>query len=213
MNNNVVITVFEVESEAYQAFNQLKREYAGKDYTVAEAALIKNKANTVDLIDGFGITPDDTGTTSGVVIGSLVGILGGPIGVILGATVGAWAGSISDSNRALDNASLVAVVASKIYEGEIAIAALVSEEEPAFDAVFADYKTIIARYDAADIANDVDRLYELGAEINNQVIQEVKADHKAERAERHAERKEKISNQLEEYAEATNRTMGEVTPR
>ncbi len=212
MNNNVVIAVFEVESEAHQAFNQLKRECAGKDYTVAEAALIKNESNTVDLIDGFGVTPGDTGTTSGIVIGSLVGILGGPVGVILGATVGAWAGSVSDSNRALDSASLVAVVASKIYEGEIAIAALVSEEEPAFDAVFADYKAIIARYDAADIADDVDRLYDLGAELSNQVVQEVKADRKAERAEHRAERKEKISAQLDEYAAATNRTMGDVTP-
>ena len=212
MNNNVVIAVFEVESEAYQAFTQLKRENIGKGYTAAEAVLIKNKANTVDIIDAFGFTPGDADTSTGIVIGSLIGILGGPIGVILGATAGGLLGNASDGNRAVDTASVLAVLADKIYEGEIAIATLVSEEEPAFDAVFADYKTTIMRYDAADVADDVDRLQELGAELSNQVIQEVKADKKAERAEHRAERKEKISEQLEEYAAATNRTMGEVTP-
>lgn len=212
MKNNVVIAVFEVESEAYQAFNQLKREYAGKDYTVAEAALIKNKANTIDLIDGFGMTPQDEGEATGIVIGSLIGVLGGPIGVILGAATGALAGSISDSDRAIDDVSLVAVVSDKIFEGEIAIAALVSEEEPAFDAVFADYKTVIARYDAADIAEDVNRLQELGAELSNQVMEQVKAERKAEREKRRAEQEEKINAAIDEYVAATNRTMGEVTP-
>lgn len=212
MNNNVVITIFEIESEAHQAFNELKRKTVGEGYRVPEAVLLKNNAGTIEVIDGFGVAPVDAGTASGIVIGSLVGVLGGPVGVILGAATGAWAGSVSDSGRALDTASVVAVVASKIFEGEIAIAALVSEEEPAFDAVFADYKATVARYDAADIADDVDRLYELGAEISSQVLAEVKADRKAERADRRAARHEKIAAQLEEFAAATNRTMGDVTP-
>lgn len=89
---------------------------------------------------------------------------------------------------------------------------MVGEDEPAFDAAFADYKTTILRYDAADIADDVDRLYDLEAEISNQVIEEIKADRKAARQDRREERREKIKAQLEEYAEATNRAMGEVTP-
>ena len=212
MNNNVVIAVFEVESEAHQAFNQLKRESVGKGYSAPEAALIQNKANTIDVIDGYGYGSVDAGASTGMVIGSLVGILGGPVGVLLGAATGALAGSISDDNRAMDTTSVVAVVASKIYDGEIAIAALVQEEEPAFDAVFADYKVTIVRYDAADIADDVDRLYDFGAELTNQVVQEVKADRKAERAERREEHRAKIKAGLDEYAEATNRTMGDVTP-
>ena len=211
MNNNVVIAIFEVESEAYQAFSQLKRESVGKGYTAPEAALIKNKANIVDVIDAYGSTPADADTSMGMVIGSLVGILGGPIGVLLGAATGALAGSISDDDRAIDTASVVAVVADKIYEGEIAIAALVQEEEPAFDAVFADYKTTIMRYDAVDIADDVNRLKDLGAELTNQVIEEVKADRKAEREAHREEERAKLEAQFNEYAEATNRTMGEAT--
>ena len=212
MKNNVVITIFEVESEAYQAFSQLKRESVGKGYTAPEAALIKNKANTIDVIDGYGFDPVDADESMGMVIGSLVGILGGPVGVILGAATGALAGSVSDDNRAINNASVVAAVAGKIYEGEIAIAALVQEEEPAFDAVFADYKTTIVRYDAVDIADDAERLKDLGAELTNQVIEEVKADRKAERADRREEHRENIKTGFDEYVEATNRAMGDAMP-
>ena len=212
MKNNVVIAVFEVESEAHQAFNQLKRESVGKGYSAPEAALIQNKANAIDVIDAFGYSPADTGTSTGMVIGSLVGILGGPVGVLLGAVTGALAGSVSDGGHAVDTASVVAIVASKIYEGEIAIAALVQEEEPAFDAVFADYKATIIRYDAADIADDVERLYDFGAELTNQMMEEVKADRKAEREDRRQEHRAKIESRLDEYAEATNRTMGEASP-
>ena len=212
MKDNVVIAIFDVESEAHQAFNQLKREAVGKDYSAPEAALIKNTANTIDVIDGYGFGAVDSDTSSGMVIGSLVGILGGPVGVLIGAATGALVGSISDDDRAVDTASVVAVVASKIYDGETAIAALVQEEEPAFDAVFANYKTTIIRYDAADIADDVDRLQDLGRELTNQVVQEVKADRKAERAEHREEQRAKIKAGLDEYAEATNRTMGDVSP-
>lgn len=208
MSNNVVIAIFEVESEAFQAFSELRNAPSGEGYFAPEAALIKNKDNAIEVCDAYGYGAPDAGTTKGIVIGSLVGILGGPVGVILGAATGAWVGSVSDGGRALDTASAVAVVASKIYEGEVAIAALVGEDEPAFDAAFANYRTTIVRYDAADIADDVDRLYDLGAEISNQVLAEVKADRKAERADRREERRAKIKAQFEEYAAATNRSMG-----
>lgn len=212
MQNNVVIAIFDVESEAYQAFSELKNTSAGEGYVVPEAVLFKNENGTINVIDGFTIAPPDSGTTKGIVIGSLMGIIGGPIGVILGATYGASVGMASDAGRALGNASVVAVVASKVFEGEIAIAALVGEDEPAFDAAFANFKTTIVRYDAADVADDVDRLYELETEISNQVLEEVKADRKAARADRREERRARIKTQLEEYADATNRAMGDVMP-
>ena len=212
MKNNVVIAIFEVESEAFQAFNELRRATVGEGYAVPEAALIKNRGNVVDMLDCFSSSSADTGTATGIVVGSLIGILGGPIGVILGASAGACIGSASDADRALDAASAVAVVADKIYEGETAIVALVGEEEPAFDAAFADYKTTIVRYDAADIADDVDRLRELEAAVSEEVLEEVRADRKAARKDRRDERHARISSQLEEYAAATNRTMGNVSP-
>lgn len=209
MKDNVVIAVFEVESEAYQAFNQIKQNNEGKDYVVGEASLIKNNTNTVDLIDAFGIAPADADTSAGIVIGSLVGLLGGPIGVILGASAGALFGNISDGDRAIDTASAITVLADKIYEGETAIVALVREEEPAFDVAFNGFKTIIARYDAADVADDVKRLQDLSAELSNRVMEEVKADREAERAKQREERQKEIDASFEEYAAEANKRLGD----
>ena len=206
MKNNVVVTIFEVESEAFQAFNELRTKFAGAGYTAAEAALVRNKEGRIDMLDGFSLGPaagDDTAT--GIMIGSLIGILGGPIGVILGAGIGGLAGNASDTDRAIDTVNGVAVVADKLFEGETAIVALVQEDEPAFDAVFSGYKTTIVRYDAADIAADVDELRKIEEKVSEDVAAQLKA-------ERKAERKAKFEAQVDEYVAATNRTMGEVTP-
>ncbi len=56
---NVVTAVFEVESEAYQAFTEIRQNSDGKGYTVAEAALIKRalvrakfvQARAAELLD------------------------------------------------------------------------------------------------------------------------------------------------------------------
>jgi uncharacterized membrane protein len=215
MKENVVITVFEVESEAFQAFAELRAATAGKGYDVFEAGLIKRHGNGVDLLDGFSYAPADSDTATGIIVGSLVGILGGPIGVILGAGIGALVGNSSDTERALDDTSLVAVLASKIYEGEVAIAALVNEDEPAFDAVFANFKTTIIRYDASDIADDVDRLYELQSEISNQVVAQIKAENKADREERRSERRDEIQAKMDERAKVeaeTNKIVRDLRP-
>ena len=206
MKNNVVVTIFEVESEAFQAFTELRAKCAGTGYTAAEAALVRNKEGRIDMLDGFSLGPsagDDTAL--GIVVGSLIGILGGPIGVILGAGVGAYAGSTSDADKAVDAVNAVAVVSSKLFEGETAIVALVEEDEPAFDAVFSGYKTTIIRYDAADIAADVEELRKLEEQVSEDVMNEIKAQRKAER-------EEKAKKDFEEYEESVNRTMTQASP-
>ena len=150
----------------------------------------------------------DAGQTRGIVIGSLVGILGGPLGVLLGASYGAIVGSTADTAVALDQLSAVEILAGKIYEGETAIIALVQEDEPAFDAAFAKFNTITMRFDAADIIDDVDRAYEVQAELQNQAIEQLRADRKAEKAAHREERREELKAKFAEYEAATNRSMG-----
>ena len=213
MKNNVVVAVFEVESEAFQAFTELRTKITGAGYTAAEAALLRNKEGRIDMIDGYTLGPaagDDT--AMGIMIGSLVGILGGPIGVILGASIGGLAGSASDTDRAVDSVNAVAVVADKLYDGETAIVALVQEEEPAFDVVFSGYKTTIIRYDAADIAADVEELRKLEEQVSAEVADQMKAERKADRAERKAEHEEKVSNRIDQFIEATDGSIANIAP-
>lgn len=206
MKKNVVITIFDVESEAFQAFNELRTKIAGPGYSAPEASLIRNKGGNIDVLDGYSTdTTAGDGTAMGMVVGSLIGILGGPIGVILGAGVGAYAGSTSDADKAVDAVNAVAVVASKLFEGETAIVALVEEDEPAFDAVFAAYKTTAIRYDAEDVAKEAEELRKLEEQVSEDVMNEIKAQRKAER-------EEKAKKDFEEYEESVNRTMTQASP-
>ena len=158
MKDNLVLAVFKVESEAHQAFNELTQTPAGEGFTVSDAALIKkNAAGELETLQVFGEAPDNN-SAAGAVIGGLIGLLGGPVGVLLGAAIGGLAGAAKDVDNVVDAASVVAVVASKIYGDEVAVAAIVKEEEPAFDAAFAKFDATIIRYDAEAIAAEAKQL-------------------------------------------------------
>ena len=196
---NVVTAIFEVESEAYKAFSELRRAPFGDGYTVAEASLLKREGDAIIVADAFdaaGITSDDTAT--GMIIGSLIGILGGPLGVLLGAGAGALIGSACDSSDAVDSASMLEVTSSKLYDGEVAIVALVQEDEPAFDAAFAGYDTTIVRHFATDVMDEVERAREATVQFENELRGQLHAEHKAERAEKREERKSKIEARFDE---------------
>lgn len=190
---NVVTAIFEVESEAYKAFSELRAMPFGEGYGVAEAALLKRENDQVvvtDVFDAAAVTSDDT--AAGMLVGSIVGILGGPFGVLLGAATGALVGSAFDSSDTADSLSMMEVTAAKLYEGETAIVALVQEDEPAFDAAFASYQTTIVRHFAADVINEVDLAREAQADLANQLHEQLRAERKAERAEKREERSAKV---------------------
>ena len=90
---NVVTAIFDVESEAYQAFNEITSKPFGTDYVVAEVALVKHEGTGIkvaDFFDAADVNSDDT--AAGMLVGTLVGIIGGPLGMLLGASIGALAG-------------------------------------------------------------------------------------------------------------------------
>lgn len=207
---NVVTVIFEVESEAYKAFSELRSKPFGEGYAVAEASLLKHEGDSIKIAEAFdaaGVTADDT--AMGMVVGSIVGILGGPLGVLLGAGTGALIGNAYDAADTVDSVSMLEVTATKLYEDEVAIVALVQEEEPAFDAAFAEYETTIIRHFAVDVLDEVDLVREAEAELSNQLRAQLRAERKAEkaekregrkaeRAEKRADRKAKIQNHFDD---------------
>ena len=59
-----------------------------------------------------------------------------------------------------------------------------------------------------DTLDDIDRAYEIQAEVGNQVIEQLRADRKAEKEARREDRRAALKAQFEEYEAATNRSMG-----
>ena len=67
---NVVVAVFKVESEGYQALSELRQAASGDTYLVSAAALVKKTGNACFYLDGF-----DTGahTANDAAVGGLIG--------------------------------------------------------------------------------------------------------------------------------------------
>ena len=208
---NVVAAIFDVESEGLQALSEIRQKPAGENYFVAEAALLKMEEGQVKTLDGFdtgAATSDDT--AKGIIVGSLVGIIGGPLGVLLGASTGALIGSSVDSADILDSSSMIEVVAKKLYEDEVAVVALVKEEEPAFDVVFEKFKATIIRFDAIDVLDEVDRAREVELELERAALQKMREERAAERKVRIEERAAALSARIDEISENYDPAMNEL---
>ena len=132
MAQNIVVSLFPVESEGYQALTELKQNPGGESSYVSAAALVKKENGTFRTLDGF-----DTGSQTmddmaiGGLVGALFGILGGPIGILLGGSYGALIGSAFDTDDALMGASMLEQIADKMVDGEVAVAVLL-ENRPCF---------------------------------------------------------------------------------
>ena len=63
MKENLILVNYKVESEAYQALSELKRETSNANYTISQAAIVKKENGTLNIMDGFvngAMTGDDT---------------------------------------------------------------------------------------------------------------------------------------------------------
>lgn len=167
---NVLTVVFDIESEAYQAFSELKSFKQDNDTQIAQIALVKNEDGKITI--KFDDASRDYATVGGI-IGGLLGILSGPIGVIIGYGIGSLAGAASGSMTDASDNSLIEEVTTKLLDGEVAVIALVHEEdESILNHVFAPYKTNIMRWDALALAREV----ELAGQVQDELYDKVQED-------------------------------------
>lgn len=219
MEQNIVVGIFEVESEAYQALTQLKQNPGDDKSLVTQAILVKKENGALKALDSFDTGKETANDTLiGGLAGGLVGILGGPIGVLLMGSYGALVGSLVDAGDALDNASLIEQIADKLNDSEVAIIGLANEEdEAALDGKLNQFKVTILRYDADVVAEEVENAQMVADAMASQARREL-------RKKKFEEGKEKVKNwfkaeedKFEEAAEEKaevafeNATVGEST--
>ena len=171
---DVLTVVFNIKSEAYQAFSELKAFKHDNHTQIAQIALVKNENGKITIKDSVDF--DDTSSeyaTIGGIVGGLIGILSGPIGVIIGYGIGSLAGAASGSMTDATDNSLIEEVTTKLLDGDVAVIALVHEEdENILNHVFAPYKTNIMRWDAVALAREV----ELAGQVQDELYDKVQED-------------------------------------
>ena len=201
MAQNIVVSLFDVESEAFQAFTELKQDPGNENSYMAQAVLVKKENGTLRTLDGFdtGVNTTDDMAIGGLV-GALFGILGGPIGVLLGGSTGLLVGSAFDADDAVMNASLIEQIAAKMENDEVAIIGLAFEEdENILNTKFTKFKTTVARFDAAAVAVEVEEAQALADEMARKAREELRDEKKAARKEKRAEKKAKMSADWEHF--------------
>ena len=191
MKQNIIVALFDISSEAYQAFSELKAYSQITDALVAQAVLIKKENGLIIPAESTDFTANtaESAWTDGL-IGSLVGILGGPIGVLLGGATGALIGSDVGTAQTLGEGALLENAAKKLDNGSTAIIILAQElNEAILDAFFHRFKTVILRQDAAVAQEEVLAAIEAEKEVARQAHEAWKKQRKAERK---AERQGKV---------------------
>lgn len=164
---NVIVAVFQQESEGYQAITQLRQTAAGEKYLISAASLLKKEQDKCTMLDGFDASSDST--SKGSLIGMLIGILGGPFGVLLGGMTGAMIGMTKDTGDAAYELTALAQIADKLDDGMVALVALAAEEsEDELDAKLAALNAVVARFDAKAIAAETDKVLEKQSEQDRQ---------------------------------------------
>ena len=208
---NVVVSIFEVESEAYQAITEIKNQKGLKTSIMSEAVLVDKKNGYYTILDNFVIEPDAMDDMAkGGLIGMCIGLLGGPLGMLLGASVGSFAGVVSETDKTAETASMLEQMILKLSDNTLAIIGLAEEkDESEIDELLSKYKTIIARFDAAVVEQEVERARDMEKEMENLAKLEVRNQKKEEHQAKVEERRNKMKARFAAIKEKHKKTDDE----
>lgn len=197
---NIVITTFSVESEAYQALAELKKAAVGNGYVISQAALVKKEDGRLISLDGFDTgmeTRDDT--RMGGLIGALFGIAGGPLGMILMGSYGALIGSAVDWGDAAQNAALMEHVLGCVTENSTVLIAVVQEDDAtAYDRNFEKFHAESTRFNAAEVEAEIKEAERIQEEMAREAKKQLREAKKADRQQEIEARKAALKAHFDE---------------
>ncbi len=201
---NVILSYFNIESEAYQAMSELKKlSTFDKKIVLSQVALMKKVDGEILLKDGFDTgkrTADDT--WKGGLIGGLIGILGGPLGILLGLGVGTVIGASLDADDMEEETSLITSVSSRMQDGDVALLSVVQEEtESSYDRVMKPFDVVTIRYNAGMIQEEVNHAREVEKDLQKKAKAKMREKRSEERHRKVAEYKAKIKSEFQELKE------------
>lgn len=160
----LIIVDFNDRADAEQAFGELKAHPITEKYMLSQACIVEKKdgkIETGEILDTGIETQNDQAI--GGLLGMLLGVIVSPLGMLLGWGLGALLGHVKDKNDAAQNLSVIQRIADRMPEGMTVLLAFVQEdgEDSGFDELFKDYKVVIDRYDAAELATVCEKAQKL----------------------------------------------------
>ncbi len=128
MSEKVIIMSFESESNAFQAFSEIKSLHGKNVIKGEQMAVLKHVPNHIlKPLDFIDFTGRDQNAKGGL-IGMLIGIFAGPLGFLLGWFTGSVIGSYRDVKEVKEALTIFDETIELIPEG-VTGAILIAEEE------------------------------------------------------------------------------------
>jgi uncharacterized membrane protein len=210
--NNMIVTVFGSEAQAYEGVRALNRLHEEGSISLhAYAVIAKDAKGAVNVKQESD--PGPVGSAIGLGAGSLIGLLGGPVGVAVGAVTGTMAGSMFDVAQAGVATDFIDEVSKHLVPGRTAVVADVDEDwTTPLDSRMSALQGIVLRRDRYEIIDEqIDReiaadeaeLALLEAEFS-EAVGETKAKLQA-KIDAVRQRQQKRREQLKESIAATKR--------
>lgn len=162
MSKRVIILNFELESQAYQAyqaFSEIKKLHMTRAIKGEQMAVISHQSNGAHQfkIEDFLDFTGNNKSSKGGLIGMLVGVLGGPLGILLGWFAGGMIGASQDAKEIKDAQTVFDFVGNKIGEGATGLILIAEEEDnrPLNQLVMMELGGEITRLDYEEVEQDV----------------------------------------------------------
>lgn len=200
MTENMLMLTFKNVDDAKRVYEKLKKANndAEVNYQVLQTVLLKKDDGNISVLDQHtGFFDELEKTMLGGVVGIVLGVLIGPFaGFILGG-LGAMIGSGFDITEQSEAENMLYQMYSRIYDGEIAILAIVQEEdELELNSTVGHIAENIYRWDAAEIKEEAEYATDVRTSILKQAKMELKKEKSENRKKKIVEYKENIKNEF-----------------
>ena len=175
MSRRVIIMHFEVESQAYQGFSEIKRLYAEKQIKGEQMAVVTHidHGNHQFKIEDFIDFTGNNNTSKDSLIGMLIGILGGPLGILLGWFAGSLYGASKDAKEIKGAQTVFEHVTQRIGSGETGLILIAEEDDnrPLNHLIMNQLGGEITRLDFEDVEQELKTAAEVEQETKDSAHQ------------------------------------------
>ncbi len=152
MEKNMITSVFNIESEAYQALSSFRRNPVSADYTIKNALIVKKHGETMNVLDGFQTSVYAKAQSTGWFIGMMLGIFSGFLGMLLFGSIGALIGVFFDNKALKQQNSLISAAVKDLPEDQTVLMILADETNTeAIAEKLTQFNTVTAHVSAEEL--------------------------------------------------------------
>ncbi|OJG73350.1 hypothetical protein RV11_GL001130 [Enterococcus phoeniculicola] len=159
MSKRVILLTFDIESQSYQAFSEIKKLHVSREIKGDQMAVVThtNDGNHKFTIDDFIDFTGNNNASTGGMIGMLLGVLVSPLAILLGWFAGGMIGATRDAKEIKDAQSVFESVVNQIGEGMTAVILIADEEDnrPLNQLVMNELGGQITRLDYDEVEDEI----------------------------------------------------------